>query len=73
MAVWIIYLVSVWLGLESLVLKNARGIDAVFSLLQVGIVFLLIGSFMIFIQNRYARLVAARRGSQDATGPGSPA
>ena len=61
MAVWIIYLVSVWLGLEALVLKNARGIDAIFSILQVVIVFLLIGSFMVFVQGRYAKLVASRR------------
>jgi UDP-GlcNAc:undecaprenyl-phosphate GlcNAc-1-phosphate transferase len=69
MAVWVIYLVSVWLGLESLVLKDARGIDAVFSLAQVAIVFLLIGSFMVFVQNRYARLVASRRGSAAAAPP----
>ncbi len=60
-AVWIIYLVSVWLGLEALVLKHARGIDAVFSLPQVAIVFILIGSFMVFVQNRYVKLVEARR------------
>ena len=60
-AVWIIYLVSVWLGLEALVLKNARGIDAVFSLLQVAIVFVLIGSFMVLVQNRYHKLIEARR------------
>lgn len=69
-AVWIIYLVSVWLGLEALVLKNARGIDAVFSILQVAIVFLLIGSFMVFVQNRYARLVATRRGASPGSGAG---
>jgi UDP-GlcNAc:undecaprenyl-phosphate GlcNAc-1-phosphate transferase len=41
-AVWVIYLISVWLGLEALVTKNARGIDAIFSLLQVAIVFILL-------------------------------
>jgi UDP-GlcNAc:undecaprenyl-phosphate GlcNAc-1-phosphate transferase len=65
-AVWIIYLISVWLGLEALVTKNARGIDAVFSLLQVFIVFVLIGSFMVFVQNRYERLAQVRRaGTRD--------
>jgi len=59
-AVWIIYLVCFWLGLEALVLKNARGIDAVFSLIQVAIVFVLIGSFMVFVQNRYVRAANAR-------------
>ena len=56
-----IYIVSVWLGLASLVLKNARGIDAVFSILQVGIVFLLIGLFMVFVQNQYKRLAEVRQ------------
>ncbi len=60
-AVWVIYLVSIWLGLGALVLKDARGIDAIFSLLQVAIIFLLIGSFMIFVQNRYVKLMEARR------------
>jgi UDP-GlcNAc:undecaprenyl-phosphate GlcNAc-1-phosphate transferase len=65
-AVLVIYIVSVWLGLASLVLKNARGIDAVFSILQVGIVFLLIGLFMVFVQNHYKRLAEVRQ-PQDRT------
>jgi len=60
-AVLVIYIVSVWLGLTSLVVKNARGIDAVFSILQVGIVFLLIGRFMVFVQNQYKRLAEVRQ------------
>ena len=60
-AVWVIYLVSIWLGLLALVMKNARGVDAIFSLLQAAIVFILIGSFMVFVQNRYARLAEVRR------------
>lgn len=63
-AVWVIYLVSVWLGLSALVLKDARGIDAIFSLLQTAIVFVLIGSFMVFVQNRYARLMEATRANR---------
>lgn len=63
-AVYVIYLVTVWLGLESLVLKNARGIDAVFSIAQVGIVFLLIGLFMVFVQDRYQRLAEVRGGAK---------
>lgn len=64
-AVLVIYLVSFWLGLESLVLKNARGIDAILSIVQVGIVFLLIGLFMVFVQNRYQRLAQVRsRGTE---------
>ena len=68
-AVWIIYLVSIWLGLEALVMKNARGIDAVFSMMQVAIIFFLIGSFMVFVQNRYARLVKARRIARPTVAP----
>jgi UDP-GlcNAc:undecaprenyl-phosphate GlcNAc-1-phosphate transferase len=60
-AVLVIYIVSIWLGLESLVLKNARGIDPVLSILQVGIVFLLIGLFMVFVQDRYQRMAEVRR------------
>ena len=59
-AVLVIYLVSIWLGLESIVLKNARGVDAVFSILQVGIVFLLIGFFVVFVQDRYQRMAQVR-------------
>ncbi len=64
-AVLVIYLVSIWLGLEALVLKHARGIDAVFSIMQVGIVFALIGLFMVFVQNRYERLASVRGISSD--------
>lgn len=60
-AVWVIYLISVALGLEALVLKNAQGVDALFSLLQVGIAFLLMGGFMVFVQNTYIRLAEIRR------------
>ena len=59
-AVLVIYLINIWLGLEALVLKNARGIDAIFSILQVGIVFALVGLFMVFVQNRYERLAELR-------------
>ena len=64
-AVLVIYLVSFWLGLEALVLKNARGIDAILSIVQVGIVFLLIGLFMVLVQNRYLRLAQVRRPETD--------
>jgi hypothetical protein len=58
-AVLVIYLVSIWLDLESIVLKNARGINKVFSILQVGIVFLLIGLFMVF-KYRFQRIAQVR-------------
>ena len=60
-AVWVIYLVSIGQGLEALLLQRARGVDAVLSLLQVGLVFFLFGFFMVFVQNRYTRLLEIRR------------
>lgn len=60
-AVWVIYLISIGQGLQALVLKNAHGLDALFSLLQVGIAFLLMGGFMVFVQNSYNKLIAVRR------------
>ena len=60
-AVWVIYLISAGQGLEALVLKNARGVDALFSILQVGLAYFLMGAFMVFIHNRYIRLMEIRR------------
>ena len=64
-AVWVIYLISVVLGLEALILKNAQGIDALFALIQVGIAFLLMGGFMVFVQNTYSKLAEIRRRPND--------
>ena len=60
-AVWVIYLISIGQGLQALVLKNAHGVDALFSLLQIGILFLLMGGFMVFVQNSYNKLLEIRR------------
>ena len=38
------------MGLEALVLKNARGVDAIFTILHASIVFVLIASFILFVQ-----------------------
>jgi len=62
-AVWVIYLISAGQGLEALVLKNAQGVDALFSILQVGLAYFLMGAFMVFIHNRYIRLLEIRRNS----------
>lgn len=45
-----IYLVSLWIGIEGLVLKNDRGVDAIFTILHSSIVFVLIASFILFVQ-----------------------
>jgi UDP-GlcNAc:undecaprenyl-phosphate GlcNAc-1-phosphate transferase len=60
-AVWVIYLISAGQGLEALVLKHAQGVDALFSILQVCLAYLLMGAFMVFVHNRYVRLLEIRR------------
>lgn len=60
-AVWVIYLISAGQGFQALVLKNAQGMDALFSILQVGLTYLLLGAFMVFVHNRYVRLLEIRR------------
>ena len=62
-AVLVIYLVSIGQGLEALVLRNALGFDALFSVAQVGIGFFLMGAFMVFVHNRYIKLIEIRRGN----------
>jgi UDP-GlcNAc:undecaprenyl-phosphate/decaprenyl-phosphate GlcNAc-1-phosphate transferase len=65
-AVWVIYLISAIQGLEALVLKNARGVDALFSISQVCLAYLLMGGFMVFVHNRYVRLLEIRRNAPSA-------
>ena len=52
-AVIIIYIVTVWLGLSALALKNAAGLNAILQVAQSIIVFLLLGFFMVFVQGKY--------------------
>ncbi len=52
-AVEIIFLITLWLGFGAIVLRNARKIDTFLILLQSIIIFFLIGSFMVFVENRY--------------------
>jgi UDP-GlcNAc:undecaprenyl-phosphate GlcNAc-1-phosphate transferase len=55
-AVLVIYVVTLWLGLSALALKNATGISALLAVGQSAIVFLLMGFFMVFVQRQYARI-----------------
>ncbi len=66
-AVSTIYVIAVWLGLSALVLKGATGTDALLVLLQAGIIFFLIGYFMIFVKKQYTRIerTASRERSGD--------
>lgn len=69
-AVLTIYVISVWLGLSALVLKGATDVDALLVLIQAGIIFFLIGYFMIFVKNQFARMEGAgeRERSEDIRG-----
>ena len=55
-AVLVIYVVSIWLGLSALALKNATGLNAILQVAQSVIVFLLLGSFMVFVQHKYEEI-----------------
>jgi UDP-GlcNAc:undecaprenyl-phosphate GlcNAc-1-phosphate transferase len=58
-AVLVIYTITGWAGLSGLLLKDATGLAAVLALTQSGIIFLLIGGFMVFVKDQYARLAGA--------------
>ncbi len=51
--VFIIFLITICLGLGSIVLRNARKVDAFLILLQSIIIFILIGFFLIFVEHKY--------------------
>jgi UDP-GlcNAc:undecaprenyl-phosphate GlcNAc-1-phosphate transferase len=55
-AVLVIYVVTMWLGLSALALKNATGASALLEVARSVIIFLLMGFFMVFVQRQYARL-----------------
>ena len=54
--VLVIYIVTIWLGLSALALENATGLNAVLQVAQSVIVFLLMGSFMVFVQHKYEEI-----------------
>ena len=51
--VLVIYIVTIWLGLSALALKNAAGLNAILQVAQSTIVFLLLAFFMVFVQGKY--------------------
>ena len=55
-AVLVIYIVSIWLGLSALALENTTGLNAILQVSQSVIVFLLMGSFMVFVQHKYEEI-----------------
>lgn len=54
-SVLIIWTVTVLSGLTALLLRNARGVEAVFALLQSAIIFVLMAFFMTFVRHRYVQ------------------
>ena len=55
----VIYIITVWVGLSALTLKDTTGFYAGVGLLQSAIIFILIGGFMVFVKSQYARLAGA--------------
>ena len=55
-AVLVVYVVTIWLGLSALALKNTTGLNAALQVAQSIIVFLLMGSFMVFVQHKYEEI-----------------
>ena len=62
-SVLIIYVVTIWLGLSALALKNAGGLNAMLQVAQSVIVFLLLGFFMTFVRGKYLEI--ERRSSEE--------
>ena len=55
-AVLVIYIVTIWLGLSALALQEATGFNAALQLGQSVIVFVLLGSFMVYVSKQYAEI-----------------
>jgi UDP-GlcNAc:undecaprenyl-phosphate GlcNAc-1-phosphate transferase len=55
-AVLVIYVVTIWLGLSALALKNTSGLNAILQVAQSVIVFLLLSFFMFFVHGKYLEI-----------------
>ncbi|MEW6750742.1 MAG: MraY family glycosyltransferase [Candidatus Latescibacterota bacterium] len=55
-AVAVIWVLTVWLGLSALALKNSSGLAAVLQVAQAATVFCLMAFFMVFVPREYLRL-----------------
>ncbi len=55
-AVVVIYIVTIWLGLSALALKNSTGLNAILQISQSLIVFILMGFFMVFVPHEYKKI-----------------
>jgi len=64
-AVVVIYIVTIWLGLSALALKNATGLNALLQVAQAAIIFILLGFFMVFVQRQYAKIEKEQNRSSD--------
>ena len=55
-AVLVVYVLTVWLGLSALALKNATGINAILQAAQSALVFMLLAFFMLFVRRKYSEI-----------------
>ena len=55
-AVLVLYVVTFWLGLAAVNLKNATGMNAVLQVVQSVVIFLLMSFFMVFVQRKYTEI-----------------
>ena len=55
-AVFVVYIVTIWLGLSALALAGSTGINAALQVAQSVVVFLLLGFFMVFVRRQYSYL-----------------
>lgn len=54
--VLVIYVVTVWLGLSALALKNTSGLNAILQVAQSVTILLLLSFFMIFVHGKYLEI-----------------
>jgi UDP-GlcNAc:undecaprenyl-phosphate GlcNAc-1-phosphate transferase len=59
-AVLVIYIVTLWLGMSALALKNATGVTALLEVGEAVIVFVLMAFFMVFVPRKYDEIERAR-------------
>ena len=64
----VLYVITVWLGLSALALRNTTGFNALLQVAQSAIVFILLGVFMIYVQRKYDEI---QRGVPDDSMPES--
>ena len=65
-AVVVIYIITFWLGLSALALKNSTGFTALIEVAESTIVFILMAFFMVFVPRQYARIEKEKEGNGES-------